>query len=428
MNQVIIVDEMMGSGKSTAAINYINESTDERFIVITPYLEEVKRYIECCSSKHFREPIKKRGKKITDFKDLIKKGRNVVCTHALFQRFDDEIISICRALNYTMIMDEVAEVVQEYDITTDDIKLLLSEYCYTDETGKLVWREEFDNYHGKFEEVKNLCKLGGLAIVRDKALMWLFPIEVFKAFKKTFILTYMFNAQLQRYYYDYYGIDYTFTYVCGTDLSSYHFSDYFSDTRELDKPKYNYRNLINILDNYKMNVIGEEKYALSLSWYQKYKNTAMMKQLQNNIINFFRHIRFDNTKDNIWTTYKDFENFLSAKGFARGFIPLNMRATNAYRDRTSVVYPVNRFLNPYIKGFFQDHGVDVDEDGYALSEMLQWIWRSAIRDGGEIWIYIPSSRMRELLENWIGEVSCESSELNSEEVLLELDESCSNKN
>ena len=35
--------------------------------------------------------------------------------------------------------------------------------------------------------------------------------------------------------------------------------------------------------------------------------------------------------------------------------------------------------------------------------MLQFIWRSAIRDGEEIWIYIPSIRMRRLLYEWIEE-------------------------
>ena len=52
-------------------------------------------------------------------------------------------------------------------------------------------------------------------------------------------------------------------------------------------------------------------------------------------------------------------------------------------------------------------GYPLDVDKLALSEMIQWIWRSAIRDGKEIWIYIPSSRMRGLLEDWIKEVSAD---------------------
>ena len=111
------------------------------------------------------------------------------------------------------------------------------------------------------------------------------------------------------------------------------------------------------------------------------------------------------SKFNIWTTFKDYRKQLSGDGYSRGFLFLNARAMNDYRDKNVLVYSINLFLNPLIKGFFQDHGVVVDEDGYALSEMLQWIWRSAIRDGGEIWIYIPSRRMRELLQEWIENIS-----------------------
>lgn len=47
----------------------------------------------------------------------------------------------------------------------------------------------------------------------------------------------------------------------------------------------------------------------------------------------------------------------------------------------------------------------MDVKRWALSEMIQWIWRSAIRDGEDIYIYIPSERMRNLLSDWIDEVS-----------------------
>lgn len=402
-NKVIIVDEMMGRGKSSAAINYINSSSkDERFIVITPYLDEVQRYIDSCKSHHFKQPVPKRGSKLTDIKDLIKHGDNIVSTHSLFQRFDSEIISLCKTLNYTLIMDEVAEVVQEYDITPDDINMLLSKYCDLDSTGKLIWREECQSYNGKFTEVKNLCNLGGIAIVRNTALLWLFPVEVFKAFKNIFILTYMFNSQIQRYYYDYYGVEYSYLHVAGDSVENYHFSE-----DGLQEIKYDYTKLINILDNYKLNVIGEGQTTLSKSWYDRYKGSAVIKQLQSNTTNFFRNIRNDCSRDNLWTTFKDYKSAISGKGYTRGFVALNMRATNSYRDRTSVAYLVNVFLNPMVKGFFQDHGVTVDEEGYALSEMLQFIWRSAIRDGREIWIYIPSQRMRSLLQNWISKISGE---------------------
>ncbi len=46
--------------------------------------------------------------------------------------------------------------------------------------------------------------------------------------------------------------------------------------------------------------------------------------------------------------------------------------------------------------------MSIQEDTYALSEMLQFIFRSAIRDGKEIELYIPSFRMRQMLKEWIG--------------------------
>ena len=62
--------------------------------------------------------------------------------------------------------------------------------------------------------------------------------------------------------------------------------------------------------------------------------------------------------------------------------------------------------NCFVAGIIGDgcklqNNVNVNEETYALSEMLQWIWRSAIREGNEIWIYIPSRRMRKLLQNWL---------------------------
>ena len=123
------------------------------------------------------------------------------------------------------------------------------------------------------------------------------------------------------------------------------------------------------------------------------------------MVNFFRNIRNDCSSDNIWTTFKDFRSILKGAGYTKGFLPLNARATNEYRERTSIAYPVNLYLNPFVKNFFTINNIKVDEDGYALSEMLQFIWRSAIRDGNEIWVYIPSIRMRQLFQRWIEENS-----------------------
>ena len=49
------------------------------------------------------------------------------------------------------------------------------------------------------------------------------------------------------------------------------------------------------------------------------------------------------------------------------------------------------------------YDAELDEDAYALSEMLQLIWRSRIRNGENINVYIPSKRMRDLFKEWLDE-------------------------
>lgn len=58
-------------------------------------------------------------------------------------------------------------------------------------------------------------------------------------------------------------------------------------------------------------------------------------------------------------------------------------------------------MNPFLKQFFVSKGIHSDDTEYALSEMLQFLFRSAVRDGKRVDIYIPSKRMRDILEDWL---------------------------
>ena len=403
---VKIVDEIMGKGKSFSAMNFINSSNDEdeKFLVITPYLDEIKRYKENCSSKYFKQPMYNDGSKIDNLKELINKGENIVATHALFQRFDNELIDMCRAKNYTLIMDEVANVVEEYPISKSDFEILRKDFIYIDELNLIRWKEEKSDYRGEFSNIKRLCDLGSLSFYSGSVMMWLFPIDAFNAFRNIFILTYMFSAQMQRYYYDYYKLPYKYMYVDGDNPGNYHFTCFKKSDKDMTT---DYKSLIHIIDNEKLNQIGDRETDLSKAWFDRNKGNIAISQLKKNITNFFRNIREDKASDNIWTTFKDYRTLLQGKGYTKGFLAINTRATNEYRGRTSIAYIANKYMNPLVKNFFTQHGVKTDEDGYALSEMLQFIWRSAIRDGREIWIYIPSVRMRSLLKQWITENSIE---------------------
>jgi len=128
----------------------------------------------------------------------------------------------------------------------------------------------------------------------------------------------------------------------------------------------------------------------------------------------------------LWTCPKDYKDDLKGRGYTTirrltreekelpeseqikierrlsCFLSSNAKATNNYADRSVLVYAVNIYFNPYIKKYFQHkQNVIVNEEMFALSCMIQWIWRSRIRRMEPISIYIPSERMRELFKKWL---------------------------
>jgi hypothetical protein len=126
-----------------------------------------------------------------------------------------------------------------------------------------------------------------------------------------------------------------------------------------------------------------------------------LKQIRNNTANFFKHHADNAKKDDVYlSTLKEVEPSLTPRGFMKSVIPHNARATNEYAERRAVAYLINRFINRDKAAFFQDNGISVNEDLYAISELVQWLFRSRIRNGEAIHAYIPSSRMRGLLKAW----------------------------
>jgi hypothetical protein len=172
----------------------------------------------------------------------------------------------------------------------------------------------------------------------------------------------------------------------------------YSDKKPYDKHKL--KQLINIY-NGNLNNIGDKDTALSMNWFKNYPDLRI--KLKNNILNYFANILKAKSNTIIWTTFKSSQKHLNGKGYTRRFISCNTRATNEYKDCTNLAYCCNRFMSPDYTDYFYQHGVLVNEDLFALSELLQWIWRSAIREDKPINIYIPSSRMRSLLIDWLND-------------------------
>lgn len=400
--RVQVCDSIMGSGKSTSAIRYINE-TEGRFIYLTPFLSEAERIKDACHCKNFAEPQDiKHESKLEHLHELLRSGRNIASTHALFKCFNEETANLVKNGGYELILDEAMDVVDTVDVKMSDIKILENAKMLEIVDNRLIWRE--DEYKGHFSKLKQLSTNTEITVIDDAVCVWEFPLWAFEAFKQVKVLTYLFPAQTLCYYFQKNNID--FEYI-GTkrDGDGFRFTTVDDPDRITKIPNLN--NLIDIVSRPKYNKIGSKCSALSASWYRRLGGEAYndIRKLIRNVFVSGMQAKSNETMWTIFLAQKKYTLDSGYFGYIKSFVPCSMRATNRYKDRTKLAYCVNIYFHPALSKYFSMHGVSISDNLHALSEMIQWIWRSAIRDGKPIQVFVPSRRMRNLLTDWIAEVS-----------------------
>ena len=404
----------MGSGKTSAAICMMNQNPKKKYLFVTPYLDECERIIEACPALHFEEPPKfnprmKSFKKSINIRYLLQAGKNVATTHALFGLFDQETLEIIRSQGYTLIMDEVLDVIEVLNIKPCDQGKLLetNTISINKEDDQVLWHDN-EYKRGLWNDIRYAIESGGLYHYAKDSFLSLSGVENFLAFENTYILTYMFEAQNHWALFALKGVPYEYIGV-GRDGDRYYFTDDTSHVLDILK---GVGDKIIFCGDTERYAIGDDEHALSATklradrqgqdtTYAELKRcTSYMKR------HGFNAERNITSQELMWTCYQKALKHISTYGITENnFVACNARGKNQWGYKTHLCYLVNRYRDPTIKNFFKKLHIDLSDDDFALSEMIQWIWRSAIRNGKEIKVYIPSSRMRGLLQKWIEKVS-----------------------
>ncbi|MED4780954.1 hypothetical protein [Brevibacillus choshinensis] len=409
MTIVNVVDAPCGFGKTSWAIQYMNAVPEDtyKFIYVTPSLSETERIKKSVTSRQFYDPHDDNGDtKLDHLHRLLAEGKDICTTHALFKTANTETRELLRINNYILILDEVMNVVEQVKLTNHDLKILFDSraiYKHEDDKGLVYirWSEDKLDYDSKYNGIKRMALTNNVMYCDSSALIWTFPCEVFSLFKDVYILTYLFRGQLQKYYFDLHGIRYRYLSVTN------HNDSYSLVPYNLRKPmnKQIIKEKIEIYDG-DLNKVGDNTYALSKSWFEKSKNAHFITVLKNTTRNYLMNKCKAKVDITLWTTFKGgdkdkIKKKVSPRSFAQSYIPVNERATNQHKDKYILAYLANRFMRNVERNFFTQYKVQVDEEVWALSELIQWIWRSAIRDGESVKIYIPSKRMRNLLKRYL---------------------------
>ena len=169
---VTVVDSIMGSGKTSWAIQYMNDNPEKSFLYITPFLKEIER-IEKVSSIEIFQPNNSNGnRKLNNLNDLLAIGKNIGATHELFKHLNNESLKLIRDNNYILIMDEALDVVVPLNIFKTDVELLISNGDLTiSDKGYAIWSGDED-YKGRFKDIKNAAKKHQLICVNNSILYW----------------------------------------------------------------------------------------------------------------------------------------------------------------------------------------------------------------------------------------------------------------
>ena len=392
--KVIVVDAIMGAGKTSWAIQNMTKQFDENILYIAPLLDETERIRDGCKAHDFKLPQNKGDGKLSNIKTLFSRQDDIASTHQLFKMFDEECKQLIRDGNYVLYIDETVEAVEPYEIPHKDSISYLSDnksiQIHSD--GGIEWLA--GDIDTDFNEIKILAQNHSLYMIDNDIAVWQYPAEIFTLFKKVYIMTYLFDGSILKQYFDLNSIPYRICSIQNENGQYKLVEPYRPDMSAI-------RSLLHLYSEPDLNDGRQKPNVLSSTWCKSHK--PQLKTFKNDIYNYLHNKMKAKAGQIMWSCFTKYRNSLRGSGYGSKecFVEYNCRGTNKHKRKNILVYAVNVYPHRVIDRFFGSRGMPIDKDTYALSTMIQWIWRSAIRDGKEVWIYIPSRRMREILTAWL---------------------------
>ena len=407
-NKVEILDAIMGSGKTQGVIKWMIENPSNKYLYISPMLTEVEERIpQSCEAIEFTFPTTEEHRtKSAHLLELLKAGCNVAFTHSLFTELTKEHLKTIKDQKYVMVIDEEVSLITPYkgkykkgDITS----LEEAGHIRVDEDnlGKVEWLWDTMSDDTQYSGLKRLCDMDMIYCSkrsRDMMVVQL-PIALVESSQRTIILSYLFKGSVMESFLRLKGIDV----VDFTEVSL--MKDTVTVLREAG-------NLINFCSLPSTNAV--KKYGMTNTWYTMSANKDQLKKLGAAIRSVYRkvgkdHLLITMPKD---STMKELNNKKNSRYFLpKGvstegvFLYCGARATNDYAHKSAVIHAYNRYINTVVKAYLQDYGKELsaipNDDQFALSEMVQWIWRTRIRKDQPIDVYILPKRMEDLLKSWL---------------------------
>ena len=446
-----IVDSPMGIGKSVTLIDLV------RFRGVYTYdpsltPQQFARFREACKRERFIifvSTIKERDERFLQELDakcperppynksileLIRNGENIVTTQSLYGLFNEETLAAFRRCGfpYTAYFDEIPPLFRNvvgglrnritYSCVPrfgpSDVRLMQQANMVSMQDGTVRFDPKCEYSRGDkeykvFDAVKNLSRSCTLYPFGSKdgfftSILAFAKRELFACFKECWFFSYLTcDSMLHKY-------------CLLNDITMKYYR--IIGQRVIPNPDGKFMELypegmerLVILDGRQFNM----DCSLSKEWYKRAmteKSSAGLKLLKRRFRNAYEFMKQQGVRSDtfMFTVFDAYKDLVQSNGnyypSLKRFLPCNTKATNDYSNCTGVAYLCNRFFDVTCTNFLaqraqeeNDPRLKFNNDNYALSELLQFIWRSNLRvkdSDKPVYVWVPDKRMRKLLQDF----------------------------
>ena len=407
--KIEVLDAIMGSGKTQGIIKWMLDNPNNKYLYVSPMLTEVEERIpSACEALEFTFPsTEDHQTKSAHLLELLIEGNNISFTHSLFSELSKRHLEEIHKQRYVMIIDEEVSLIEPYkgkyskgDITS----LEQAKHLRVDEDnlGKVEWLWDDMTEGTQYSGLKRLCSIDMLyCSKRDRDMMVTqLPMALVESAERTIILSYLFKGSVME----------SFLKLKGLDVVDFTEVQLMKNTEDVLRQA---KSLINFCAIPSTNAV--KSYSMSSTWYTTNATKEQLKKVGAAIRNVYRKVGKEKLlvtmpKDGTLKIIKTKKNprlVIPKEVNVDGvFLYCGARATNDYADKSVALHAYNRYVNRVVKSYLQDYGADLDavpdDDQFALSEMVQWLWRTCIRNDQPIDVYILPTRMEKLLKRWLG--------------------------
>ena len=307
-----------------------------------------------------------------------------------------------------MVIDEEVSLIEPYKgryKKGDIISLEKAGHIKVDEDnlGRVEWLWDTMEEGTQYSDLKRLCSIDMLYCSKRSRDMMVtqLPMALVESAERTIILSYLFKGSVME----------SFLKLKGLEVVDFTEVQLMKDTETVLKQA---KELITFSNSISTNAV--KSYSMTNTWYLSSATKDQLKKVGAAIRSVYRKV---GKKDLLVTLPKESTlKVLSGNkkntryvipkevsGLDEIFLYCGARATNDYAHKSVALHAYNRFVNLVVKSYLQDYGAELDaipdDDQFALSEMVQWIWRTRIRNDQPIEVYILPTRMEKLLKDWL---------------------------